>query len=684
MNVIRINQCVKILIFCMMNILFYNISKTKAISLLSKHIHSNTSFFSNGHNTHDLIKHIDVNDDNIIQIIKNYNINILITNIITFDIDKVDCKIVSLSKSVEHYNKNSKIYHINDIQKLKDSSQPTSILPTPTLPTPTSTLPTTTPTLSTLTPTLPTPISKNINTSSPSHNILPPHTIQHIAQYQQHKQPTDNKTIYRNICSSYLKYFRQISIPRTIRRNLLKEAILVEFRILPHLELLLRNTIFHLGSDWSYTIVCGNDNYEFVTSFCKTVHDNIHVIKLDKNNVTQNDYNNLLLSYEFWNLFKGEKLLLYQEDTCMFNKRIDKFLQYDYVGAPFGIECVSPVNVGNGGFSIRTKSIMKAILERHPPNLFTSNCEFPTNYKNRQRLTHYPEDVYFSQSIQTHGIGTIAPYDESLLFSSEQVFTNNAVGMHCLWFSNTNWKSYITNYFSRILLESNINFPKFNVYILHCNEFHDRQQLIDNTIDNLSQHCNVNVHVFNSINTTGISLDFESQMTILNQHDRNIKFHNKDEFMFYKPGQIGCYLGHHLAVKQIMQSNKSGYSIILEDDTIINTDFVDAVMQIIDTFETSNEAFDVIYLGFLNNNFGTQKNGNIYNLNKDKWIFGAHGLLINNKSAHKLYRHNCSIRHEIDNHYKLLINDNLITGYYINPPLLTQNRKMPSYIGFHT
>jgi hypothetical protein len=85
-------------------------------------------------------------------------------------------------------------------------------------------------------------------------------------------------------------------------------------------------------------------------------------------------------------------------------------------------------------------------------------------------------------------------------------------------------------------------------------------------------------------------------------------------------------------------------------------------------------------LGNLNDNKGTEKFKNIYNLNKLYWHFGAQGLLINNKSAGKLYKYNCNILHEIDNQYKLLYNEDLIKAFYLNEPIVFQDRKSFSYI----
>ena len=42
------------------------------------------------------------------------------------------------------------------------------------------------------------------------------------------------------------------------------EAVLVEFRLIIHLGFIIKNAILKLGSTWSFTIVCGEDNYFFI------------------------------------------------------------------------------------------------------------------------------------------------------------------------------------------------------------------------------------------------------------------------------------------------------------------------------------------------------------------------------------------------------------------------------------
>ena len=161
------------------------------------------------------------------------------------------------------------------------------------------------------------------------------------------------KVEYRYFCYRYLNYIRQYTIPELKQGNI-KETVLIEFRPFPHLEFLIRNTIHKLGNSWSYTIVCGHDNKKLINTICSKISLNIRIILLPYNNITLDQYSLILASNSFWNLFQGEKILLYQEDSCIFNKNIDEFLEYDYIGAPWPKhQNDNEYNVGNGGLSLR-------------------------------------------------------------------------------------------------------------------------------------------------------------------------------------------------------------------------------------------------------------------------------------------------------------------------------------------
>jgi hypothetical protein len=84
-------------------------------------------------------------------------------------------------------------------------------------------------------------------------------------EYNLHeKDLIDNKHFYyRFLCYYYIDFIRNVELPSIpIKSDL--ETVLIEYRCFPHLEFLIRNTILKLGNKWSHTIVCGNQNYEYM------------------------------------------------------------------------------------------------------------------------------------------------------------------------------------------------------------------------------------------------------------------------------------------------------------------------------------------------------------------------------------------------------------------------------------
>jgi GR25 family glycosyltransferase involved in LPS biosynthesis len=534
------------------------------------------------------------------------------------------------------------------------------------------------------------------NNKPESHIQSPSNSVSHESvpvEVEDESLKGNHKKAYRSICNIYSKFVSHLPL-KPIKQGLNNEAVLVEYRDLPHLETLVRNTIYHLGDTWSYTIICGNVNYPSINNFCSFISPKIKIIKTDHNNITQNEYNNFLLTDKFWDLLSGEKILIYQEDSLIFNSNINIYLSYDYVGGPFKWDCVKPINVGNGGLSLRSKSIMKEIIKRGPPCDFKSESGFVNRYKKRNNLDMYPEDIYFPQSMQTLNIGRICPYQLALSFASEQIFTPNAFGMHCLWFCNKKWDVIVKQYFKELTKNitgklsvntlTNTSWKyHFDVLILHCKDFNDRKNNITdihNTLNYKISDITVNIKSFDGINTTSQSLEINNQKKLLAGADKNLKFKDENDFIFYKSGQIGAYISHHLMIKTIINKGSLGYSIILEDDVIISDTILTNISKTLDYFSKTNREFDIIFLGTHNDNNGTLIRENIYEINKEFMLFGAYGLLINNKSARKLYNYNQNITGEIDNHYKNLIDNNLIKGFYIKPILVSHDKKCKSYI----
>ena len=250
----------------------------------------------------------------------------------------------------------------------------------------------------------------------------------------------NGKMEFRYFCYRYLKYIRNIILP-DIKLNNKKEAVLIEYRCFPHLEFLIRNIINKLGDEWSYTVICGNLNYNFMIDMCGKISHNIKIIRTKYDNLNQSTYSDFLSSLEFWNLIFGEKILLYQEDSIIFKSNINDFINWDYIGAPWPIEQNDNFKcVGNGGFSLRTKQCMIDVINKISIKDTKFNSD-TINYMNSCNMVIGPEDVYFSLNMINYNIGKVADWNVASLFSTERIYNQNSLGGHNFWLNDCNWKN---------------------------------------------------------------------------------------------------------------------------------------------------------------------------------------------------------------------------------------------------
>ena len=266
---------------------------------------------------------------------------------------------------------------------------------------------------------------------------------------------TFDKEYFRKICVQLIPLINSFKLPN-IKLNQNNETVLIEFRKLDNLEFIIKKMIITLPL-WSHTIVCGNNNYDFISKICLNI-SNLKIIKLNENNINQNTYNNLLLSEDFWKNFTGEKILLYQEDSSIIHNKdnvIDTFLEYDYVGAPWpNSHRTNDLNVGNGGFSLRTKDKMIEIIKGDYKNKLIYS-EHVIQIKETWNLDNFPEDVIFSKSLIDFKLGKVPTDNIASKFSSELIFDNDSIGGHCWYLFNN---LYIPHEFDASLHTKLLNF----------------------------------------------------------------------------------------------------------------------------------------------------------------------------------------------------------------------------------
>jgi hypothetical protein len=216
-----------------------------------------------------------------------------------------------------------------------------------------------------------------------------------------------------------LLLYKKIYFYENYTSNEKHTAVIIEPRKHKALSFVLKNFLENLSENWNIIIMHGEKNVDYVNHIINTelmqYKSRIQLQNLHVDNLTIDDYNKLLMSEEFYQSIPTEIFLIFQTDTmiCPSQKeKINDFLEYDYVGAPW-IDSNRTDNVGgNGGLSIRRKSKMLEKLR---------NCE---NTKNEY------EDKYFSNSC---GNLRFPPFEKAKEFAVETTYNNNSFGVHKPW-----------------------------------------------------------------------------------------------------------------------------------------------------------------------------------------------------------------------------------------------------------
>ena len=201
-------------------------------------------------------------------------------------------------------------------------------------------------------------------------------------------------------------------------------AIIVEPRKHRALEFVLKNFVDNLSDEWQFVVFHGNTNKEYVENIIDTnFKDKTHRIKmvdLKVDNFTIPEYNKLFFTKAFYDNIPSEIFLVFQTDTIIIKEnahKINDFVEYDYVGAPFTENewNKNTDKIGNGGLSLRHKSKMLEVLNK---------CDIKKDV---------PEDVYFGalfcDKVKLHK----PSYEKSKEFSVEQVYFDSPFGVHKPW-----------------------------------------------------------------------------------------------------------------------------------------------------------------------------------------------------------------------------------------------------------
>jgi len=194
-------------------------------------------------------------------------------------------------------------------------------------------------------------------------------------------------------------------------------------------------------------------------------------------------------------------------------------------------------------------------------------------------------------------------------------------------------------------------------------------------IKNQEDKINNKIEIFNGVNGLKLDINDLKEKNILANYNKLSENYN------HKMGEIGCYLSHLNIYKKIKENNKKGYTIIFEDDFLINSsNFIDDVKKAIKTLNNNNIEFDFLFLGNLNDNHGTNISDNLYNIDNNTNLYGTHGYVINNKNIDKIIDKINKIESPIDNTIQDLSYNKVFNTIVIYPNLINQQNQLKSTI----
>ena len=183
-----------------------------------------------------------------------------------------------------------------------------------------------------------------------------------------------------------------------IHQNNDKCAIFYTFNEYPHTYDVFKNNLLKLGDDYSHIVVCSLNNENYIKTIIGDQIDQIKLIVLPYNNITYNEFNNTLLSKNFWNNINYEEILLHNENTFILENKFNNFSTEDCLG--YKLPNVFTYNKYTNGYSeisLRKKKEINKFLDNI--DKITINNKLCMEIKEYFTLDKFPEDILYSKYI---------------------------------------------------------------------------------------------------------------------------------------------------------------------------------------------------------------------------------------------------------------------------------------------
>jgi Protein of unknown function (DUF5672) len=193
-------------------------------------------------------------------------------------------------------------------------------------------------------------------------------------------------------------------------------AVMIETRRIKSLPLVLRSIFDNLDHSWNIMLFHGSNNKQWLQALIDksfaAEKGRITLKDTGKDRIDIPEYNRMMMSREILDQIPTETFLVFQTDSILCKGHanlLKEFMGYDYVGAPWA----GRDGVGNGGLSLRRKSVMLKIVDKCP-------------------IGEHNEDGYFSGGCD--GIVPKKPsFDDAKRFSIETVYNPESFGIHKAW-----------------------------------------------------------------------------------------------------------------------------------------------------------------------------------------------------------------------------------------------------------
>jgi len=212
-----------------------------------------------------------------------------------------------------------------------------------------------------------------------------------------------------------------------------RALVIVEPRKHKMLKYVCENFDQYMCKSWHLYVFHGKSHKEHTDQAVQGIKGRkVHLIALDKDNFTADDYNITFKSLDFWNQVKAENILVFQTDAvlCPDSKfKIQDFMHFDYIGCGSYDKAIGNSKevwgkdqsknnsfYGIGGLSFRKNSFQKKCIKDYP------NIK-PT----------YPEDVFYSYCVEK-SINKPRTASDLANFCTQDAFEARSFGAHKTWY----------------------------------------------------------------------------------------------------------------------------------------------------------------------------------------------------------------------------------------------------------